>query len=165
MIKSLKRQFNLSQTKFSFGTTSAIITSLGLVTGLRTFASPRLSIIGGLFIIAVADNIADSLGIHVYQESECLKTREVWISTFTNFVARFTVTLTFMFLVIFFPVNIAVPVSIAWGLLLLSLLSYSIAKREKKNPVFVILEHIGIAVVVILISNFAGELFTNSFKS
>jgi vacuolar iron transporter family protein len=163
MIKYLKRRFSLSQTKFSFGTTSAIITSLGIVTGLRTFSAPKLSIIGGLFIIAVADNIADSLGIHVYQESECLKTREVWISTLTNFVARFTVTLTFVFLIILLPLHVAVLASIAWGFTLLSLLSYSIARHEKKNPTLAILEHIGIATVVIVISNFAGEFFSGVF--
>ena len=165
MIKSLKRRFNLSQTKFSFGATSAIITSLGLITGLRTFSSPRLSIIGGLFIIAVADNIADSLGIHVYQEAECLKTREIWFSTFTNFLTRLLVSITFAFPVILLPLNIAVIVSVLWGILLLSLLSYSIAKREGKNPYLAILEHIFIAALVILISNTAGQFFSRKFSS
>jgi VIT1/CCC1 family predicted Fe2+/Mn2+ transporter len=165
MIKSLKRRFNLSQTKFSFGATSAIITSLGLITGLRTFSSPRLSIIGGLFIIAVADNIADSLGIHVYQEAECLKTREIWLSTFTNFLTRLLVSITFAFPVILLPLNIAVIVSVLWGILLLSLLSYSIAKREGKNPYLAILEHIFIAALVILISNTAGQFFSRKFSS
>lgn len=163
MINFLKRQLRVAQTKFSFGTTSAIITSLGLITGLRTFSSPKLSIIGGLFIIGIADNVADSLGIHIYQESECLKTKEVWISTLTNFASRFLVTLTFIFTVLLFPVNIAVVVAIVWGFVLLSLLSYSIARREKKNPYLAILEHICIAVTVILISNFVGRLVSKHF--
>jgi vacuolar iron transporter family protein len=165
MLNFLKRHLSLAQTKFSFGATSAIITSLGLITGLRTFDSPKLSIIGGLFIIAVADNIADSLGIHIYQEAECLKTREVWISTLTNFMARFLVTLTFIFLIIFFSLRIAVIASIVWGMLLLALLSYSISKREKKNPYLAILEHIVIATVVIVISNFFGQLFAHNFSA
>ncbi len=165
MLNFLRRHFNLAQTKFSFGATSAIITSLGLITGLRTFDSPKLSIIGGLFIIAVADNIADSLGIHIYQEAECLKTREVWLSTLTNFMTRFLVTLTFVFLIIFFSLKMAVIVSIVWGMLLLALLSYSISQREKKSPYLAILEHIAIATLVIVISNFTGQLFTRRFLS
>ncbi len=165
MIKLFKRHFNLSQTKFSFGATSAIITSLGLITGLRSFVSPKLSIIGGLFIIAVADNIADSLGIHIYQEAECLKVKEVWFSTFTNFTTRLLVTITFAFLVIFLPLNIAVIVSIFWGILLLSLLSYSISKRKGRNHYLAIFEHIVIAVLVIFISNFAGQFFSSQFSS
>jgi VIT1/CCC1 family predicted Fe2+/Mn2+ transporter len=164
MIKFLKRQFSLSQTKFSFGATSAIITSLGLITGLSTFSSPKLSIIGGLFIIAVADNIADSLGIHIYQEAECLKTREVWLSTFTNFITRLVLTFTFVCLIIIFPLNIAVFISIVWGLVLLSLLSYSISLREKKNPYLSIMEHLVIASLVIAISRFAGNFFTRQFS-
>jgi vacuolar iron transporter family protein len=165
MIKFLKRHFILSQTKFSFGATSAIITSLGLITGLRTFTSPKLSIIGGLFIIAIADNIADSLGIHIYQEAECLKTREVWLSTFTNFMTRLLVTFSFAFLVLFFSLPMAVVVSIIWGMALLSLLSYSISKREGKNPYLAILEHIVIATLVIVISNYAGNFFSHQFSS
>ncbi len=165
MINFLKRHFILSQTKFSFGATSAIITSLGLITGLRTFASPKLSIVGGLFIIAVADNIADSLGIHIYQEAECLKTREVWLSTFTNFMTRLLVTFTFAFLILFFPLPVAVIASIVWGMALLSLLSYAISKREGKNPYLAILEHIVIASLVIVISSYAGNFFSHQFSS
>jgi vacuolar iron transporter family protein len=165
MLKFLKRHFSLSQTKFSFGATSAIITSLGLITGLRTFSSPKLSIIGGLFIIAIADNIADSLGIHIYQEAECLKTKEVWVSTFTNFATRLLVTFSFGFLILFFSLPVAVIVSIIWGMVLLSLLSYSISKREGKNPYLAILEHILIAGLVIVISNYAGNFFSQQFSS
>lgn len=164
MVNFLKKQFRIGQTKFSFGATSAIITSLGLITGLRTFSSPKLSIIGGLFIIAVADNIADSLGIHIYQESESLKTKEVWISTLTNFSTRFLVTLTFALFIIYLPIRAAVIVSIIWGVILLSMLSYFIANRVKKNPYLAIIEHILIAAVVILISSFLGQLFSKKFS-
>ena len=163
MIEFLKRNFVLSQTKFSFGATSAIITSLGLITGLRSLSSPKLSIIGGLLIIAVADNIADSLGIHIYQEAENLRTREVWFSTVSNFLTRLFLTFTFICLVILFPMPVAVFVSTVWGMILLSLLSYSIAVREKKNPYLAIAEHILIAAVVIMISNFLGQFFTELF--
>ena len=58
MINFIKEKCRLTQTKFSFGATSAIITNLGLITGLDKLAHPQLSIITGILIIAVADNIA-----------------------------------------------------------------------------------------------------------
>ena len=165
MVEFIKKQFRLSQTRFSFGATSAIITNLGLITGLRTLSSPRTGIIGGIFIIAVAANIADSLGIHLDQESECLKTKEVWFSTVSNFLTRFLVSLTFALIVWFLPINFAVVTAILWGMVLLSLLSYLIARREKRNPYLAIFEHIVIAVLVILLSNYAGEWFSRRFSS
>ena len=55
--------------KFSFGATSSTVTSLGIIFGLLSSGNPQASVIGSLLVIAVADNIADSLGIHIYRES------------------------------------------------------------------------------------------------
>ena len=54
--------------KFSFGATSSTVTSLGIIFGLITSGNPRATVIGSLLVIAIADNIADSLGIHIYRE-------------------------------------------------------------------------------------------------
>ena len=152
------------QTKFSFGTTSAIITNLSLISGLDTMTHPKLGIIGGILVIALADNISDSLGIHVYQESECITQREVWISTCTNFLARFFVSLTFILFVAILPIHWAVVCSIAWGLSLLGILSYSIAKGEEINPYRALLEHITIAIIVISLSHFIGQWAISKFR-
>jgi len=164
MINFIKNKCRLYQTKFSFGASSAIITILGLITGLDTLAHPKLSIIGGILIIAVADNISDSLGIHIYQESECLEPKEIWISTFTNFLSRLFVSLTFILLIAFLPMDIAVISSIAWGLILLGVMSYTIAKGEEASPHRAVLEHIAIAVAVIAISSFAGKFIISRFQ-
>ena len=49
--------------KFSFGATSSTVTSLVIIFGLLTSTNPRAAVIGALLVIAVADNIADSLGM------------------------------------------------------------------------------------------------------
>ena len=152
------------QTKFSFGATSAIITNLGLIVGLDSLAHPRLAIISGILIIALADNIADSFGIHIYQESEYIGKKEVWLSTLTNFFTRIFVSLTFIILVIVLPLKLAVPCSIVWGLALLTMMSYAIAKDRKVNPYSAILEHIVIAVFVITLSHFIGNYLISKFK-
>ena len=163
MLKMLRDQHRLYQTKFSFGATSAIITSLGLITGLDTMTHPKMSIIGGILVIALADNISDSVGIHIYQESECINEKEVWLSTATNFLARLVVSATFIFLVAALPINAAVFCSMLWGLSLLAALSYTIAKKRKLNPYLVVLEHLVIAVCVIIASHFFGRFFIKRF--
>jgi VIT1/CCC1 family predicted Fe2+/Mn2+ transporter len=153
----------VNQTKFSFGVTSAIITNLGLIVGLEKLAHPKVSIIGAILVIAIADNIADSLGIHIYQEAECKASREVWLSTLTNFIARFVVSASFILLVLVFPVNVAAICSIVWGLSLLSVMSYAIAKVRNVNPYYAVIEHITIASVVLIASYFVSKWIAGKF--
>jgi VIT1/CCC1 family predicted Fe2+/Mn2+ transporter len=164
MVDALKKICRLKETRFSFGATAAIITNLGLIAGLRTGEHAKISIITGMLLIALADNISDSMGIHIYQETECIEPREVWLSTFTNFMSRLLVSLTFILLVVFLPMNLAAVCSIIWGLLLLAMMSYAIARDRKINPYLTILEHLSIAAAVIIASNFAGRLLITKFK-
>jgi vacuolar iron transporter family protein len=146
------------QTKFSFGAASGIITNMALITGLDGWNNAKTAIIAGMLVVALADNISDSMGIHIYQESECLSTKEVWFSTFTNFSSRLLVSLTFIGLVFFLPLPIAVIISVIWGVLLLGILSYLISKNKKINPYQAMVEHISIAIVVVIASHFLGRL-------
>ena len=151
------------QTRFSFGSTSAIITNLALMAGLHSEPNAKISIVGGILVIALADNIADSFGIHIYQESEKIETREVWTSTLLNFLARFIVSLSFIALILFLPLNAAITSSIIWGLLLLAVISYIVAKNEAVNPYLSILSHLLIAVVVIFLSGLVGDFLISRF--
>ena len=151
------------QTRFSFGSTSAIITNLALMAGLHSQANARVSIISGILVIALADNIADSFGIHIYQESEKIETREVWTSTILNFLARFIVSLSFIALIWILPLNTAIILSMIWGLLLLAAVSYMVAQNEAVNPYSSILTHLLIAVSVIILSNLVGDLLISRF--
>ncbi|HVO76776.1 MAG TPA: hypothetical protein VMT60_02215, partial [Candidatus Bathyarchaeia archaeon] len=74
--------------KFSMGATAAIITSMGLIAGLNQGDSARISVITGLLIIAIADNVSDSLGIHIYKESEGASRRDINSFTYGNFTIR-----------------------------------------------------------------------------
>ena len=55
---------------FSFGLTSAVITTLGLIVGLNAGTHSKLVVLGGIITIAIADAFSDALGIHVSEESE-----------------------------------------------------------------------------------------------
>lgn len=159
------RPVMVSLTRFSFGATSAIITCLAFIIGLSKSPNPTLGIIGSLLVIAIADNISDSLGIHIYQESDQKKSDFVRISTILNFLTRFFVIMVFIAFVLWLPLILAIICSIVWGLSLLIVLSYFIAKVQQKNPVRAIIEHVAIAIIVILISNFLSEWILHLFIS
>lgn len=151
-------------TKFSFGSTSAIITNMSIIIGLDTASNARLAIIGSLLVIAIADNISDSLGIHIFQESEGLGQKKVWLQTITNFFSRLVISVGFMLIILVLPLKIAVITSLVYGLLILSIVSYMISLNKKISPVSSILEHLTIALGIIFLSNFFGNLIVKSFK-
>ena len=153
----------LSETKISFGTTSAIMTNMGLICGLDTLANPKRAIVGSILVIAFADNFSDSMGIHVFQESEGLSEKEVWFSTATNFFSRVVVSLSFILLVLALPLSAAVPCAVAWGLALLALMSYAIARDRGLNPRREMLVHLCMAAFVTLASHFAGNFLIARF--
>jgi len=152
-------------TKFSFGGASAVITSLAFIVGLSTVANNKMIIISSLLVFAIADNISDSLGFHIYQESDLKRPRTVATSTFFNFVTRLVVIGVFILFVALLPTEIFMILSILWGLALLSLLSIEIAKEQKMDPIMTALRHISIAVLVILASFLLRAYITGFFTS
>ena len=136
------------KTGFSFGVTSGIITTLGLMIGLHAGTHSKLVIIGGIVTIAIADAFSDALGIHISEESENKhSTKEIWESTISTFLAKFVFALTFIVPILLFQLSIAVIISIIWGSVLLGILSYNIAKGQKTKPWKVVVGHWIIALV------------------
>lgn len=149
--------------KYSFGATSAIITSLALIVGLSGTANPRSGIIAALLVIAVADNISDSLGIHVYRESQFKDHKGNRVHTLSNFLTRFFITMLFVLLVFFLPMKYAMWSSIIIGIMLLCVLSYFIALYHNASPSREIFEHLSVALVVLVASNFLGQAIHSLF--
>jgi vacuolar iron transporter family protein len=149
----------------SFGLTSGIITTLGLIVGLNAGESSKMVVLGGIVTVAIADALSDALGIHVSEESEHLYSdMHIWISTLATFVSKFLTSITFVIPVLLFPLDQAVIISVVWGLSFLSILNFFIAKIEKKNPVKVIVEHAVITLVVIFITNLVGTYIAQVFR-
>ena len=96
---------------FSFGLTSGIITTLGLMVGLHSSTHSRLAVIGGILTIAVADALSDALGIHISEESENKHShKEIWEATISTFLSKFIFTLTFIIPVLLFKLPTAIMV-------------------------------------------------------
>ncbi len=150
---------------FGFGLTSGIITTLGLIIGLNSGTGSRAIIIGGILTIAVADAFSDSLGVHMSEEAGSKRTKEssVWESTLSTFFSKLIFALTFLIPFLIFSRISAVIVSIIWGLLLITLFSYYIAKKHNHSPIRIILEHVCITVLVIIITNYLGSFISKYF--
>ncbi len=143
---------------FGFGLTSGIITTLGLIVGLHSGTHSSIIVASGIFVIAIADAMSDALGIHISEEFEAKhSTKEIWESTIATFLSKFIFALTFIVPVLFLELFAAIVVCVMWGLFLLILLSYFMAKEQNIKPYKVIAEHLTIAVVVIVITHYIGD--------
>ena len=149
------------RTGISFGMTSGVITTLGLMVGLHSGTHSKSIVIGGIMTIAIADAFSDALGIHISKESENTHThKEIWAATIATFFSKFFFALTFIIPVLIMELRTAIIVSVLWGVSILSTLCYVMGKAQGKNPTKVVLEHLLIAAVVIGITHFVGDLIS-----
>jgi vacuolar iron transporter family protein len=145
------------KTGLSFGLTSGVITTLGLMVGLHSGTHSRNVVIGGILTIAIADAMSDALGMHIAEESKNNGIlSDIWESTFATFVAKFLIATTFVVPVLLLPLEQAMIVSVGWGLTLLAVLSYRLALAQQIPAWKVIAEHVVIGVSVIAITHFVG---------
>ncbi|OGB90978.1 hypothetical protein A2625_06765 [candidate division WOR-1 bacterium RIFCSPHIGHO2_01_FULL_53_15] len=154
------------KTGVSFGSTSGIITTLGLMVGLHAGTHSRLAVMGGILTIAIADAFSDALGIHVSEEAENKHTtREIWESTIFTFLAKFFFAVTFLIPIFIFPLWTAIIVSVVYGMALLVLFSYYMARMAGSNPLPVVAEHLTVGLTVVLLTHYVGDWVSLVFKS
>ncbi len=155
---SLKKGLN-------FGLTSAVITTLGLITGLSSSTGSKMIIISGILIIAIADSFSDALGMHISVESEGKYTnREVWQATIATFLSKFIFALTFLIPYLFLSLNLAFWVDIIWGVFILIFVSYRLAKQQNLKPQGIIFEHLFISAVVLFLGYYIGKMINQYIK-
>jgi hypothetical protein len=142
--------------RISFGGTAAIVTSMALIVGLDAAHAARSTIVSALLIAAVADNLTDSLSVHIYQESERLDETEAFIGTLTNFATRFLLCLTFVLLIATLPLALGVLGAIAWGVILLATLTWMLANQRGVGAFSEVTKHLVVAIAVIAASKGIG---------
>lgn len=153
-----------ARTGLFFGATSGVITTIGLIVGLNSGTKSMTAVLGGILVIAVADAMSDALGIHLAEESDPETTHgHVWAATITTFVTKFVFSISFAVPLLLLPLASAVIASVAWGLLVIVLLSYFLARSQNESPVAIIAEHLGIAVLVVFLSHFIGVWVSRTF--
>lgn len=142
----------------TFGLTSAVITTSGLIVGLHSGTHSKVAVLGGILTIAVADAFSDALGIHISEESENVHTaRQIWVATIATFMSKFLFAMTFAIPFLVFPLFPAVVASLVWGFSVLAVLSYVMACKQHEPSWKVVGEHLLIAFVVIGITHWVGD--------
>ena len=162
-LRSYRSEFRKLE-NYVLGSSAAVITNVSLIVGLGSAQAGKGPILGGLLTVALADNISDSLGIHLYKESEGCGERLSSVATTLNFLSRLLVSLSFVAIVLLFPTSRAVIVGIVWALLLLTFISYLISRTNHQNSALEIIRHVLIAVVVIVLSRGVGSLIARYFQ-
>ena len=146
------------KTGISFGLTSGVITTLGLMVGLHSGTHSRAIVIGGILTIAIADAMSDALGIHVAEESKNSgPTWQIWEATLATFITKFVIAATFVVPVAIGPLDQAIIISVVWGFLLLTALSFFLARAQAIAPWKVIGEHLLIALCVVVMTHVVGD--------
>jgi hypothetical protein len=133
------------------------VTSMALIAGLEAADAGKAGVISGLLIAAVADNLSDLLSVQMYQESERLEQKDAFIGTVANFATRFVVCVSFVLIVRLLPKQLATVWEVAWGLLLLTTLTYILAGYRKVSAVSEIIKHVGVAVAIIMVGQRVGH--------
>ena len=153
----------LKLNRIAFGATAAVVTSMALITGLGAADAAKRTILSALLIAALADNLTDSLSVHIYQESERLETHEAFVGTVTNFAARLVLCLSFAVLVAILSTSVATVVALIWGICLLAALTWMLARERRIAAAPEIIKHVIVALVVILASRGIGQWIGTHF--
>ena len=148
---------------FSFGITSGIVTTLGLIVGLSSCTHSELAVIGGILSIAISDGLSESMSMHVSRKSENRGRLYIRESTFATLLAKFIVTMSFAIPVLLTNLHTAVMIDIGWGLFLLVVLSFLVSEYEGRKKWRDILEHLLVAILVVALSYGAGEWINARF--
>ena len=154
-----------ARTGLFFGATSGVITTLGLIIGLNAGTHSVTAVLGGIFVIAVADAMSDALGIHLAEEANPnATTQHIWSATISTFLNKFIFAISFAVPLLLLPLDQAVIASLLWGMLVIIVLSYFLARAQKASPVLIVAEHLGIAILVVVLSHLIGEWVSRTFN-
>lgn len=146
------------RTGLFFGTTSGVITPSGLMVGLAAGTGSASTVISGILIVAIADSMSDALGIHLSEESNARNSAsQVWTATAATFVSKLLVALTFVVPFLLLPLQGAIVAALLWAVVLLTVMSWQIARLQGTRALPVIGEHLLVATAVIIASHLVGQ--------
>jgi vacuolar iron transporter family protein len=145
------------KTGISFGITSGVITTLGIIIGLYTGTQQQVIVVGGVITIAIADALSDAFGMHISQESiKGNNSKAVWKATFSTLIAKFVFAISFLGPLLLLKDNLAVIISILWGSFLIIILSHVIARQENESELKIIIQHLVMMIIVIFLTYLVG---------
>lgn len=143
-----------------FGLTSGVITTLGMIIGLHSGTHSKLAVEVGIIVLAIADALSDAIGIHVSEEAEMEHTtKELWETSFFTLISKLLIPLTFIIPIILLEeLSTAILLSIFWGLFLITVFSFYMARSQKQDVRKMIAEHVLVAALVVVLAHYLGDL-------
>jgi len=123
-------------------------------------------VLGGIFIIAIGDSLSDALGMHISEESvgdgTAAHHKGAWLAMVSTFIFKVLFALIFVVPVLLLSLEIAVWVSVAVGMIIISLFSWVFAKKQGGKPLHAVGEHVLIAGIVVVLTHLVGD-FVNYY--
>jgi hypothetical protein len=148
-----------------FGLSSAVIATLAIIVGMHSGTDLKHVVVSAVLVIAFADSLADSLAVLLSEKEDKNTTaKEVWLTTITAFLSKLIFALTFLIAIFIFNLHLAIWVDIIYGLTILAVYSFNIAKSTNKGILKTISLHILLAIVVIAASHGIGTLIGNLYQ-
>jgi predicted adenylyl cyclase CyaB len=142
-----------------FGLTSGVLTTIGVLVGVNSATSSRLSVIAAVAAIAVADSCSDAFGMYMAKVSERGgSTHQALRFALGTLAGKAVLPLTFIVPLLVLPLSAAVGVDLAWGALTLVLLSAEQAVVEQQSVARRIGRNLGLALVILMNSALVGWL-------
>jgi len=143
----------------SFGLTSGVVTTLGLIVGINSATGSKLAIAASILTLAVADSLSDALGMQLSEESRLDESKKpVWVISLFTFMAKFFFTVIFAIPIFLLRLDLAVALSVIFGLVLITITAIVVAKRHNQPILKQVLEHLGFAILVVILSYYIGIL-------
>jgi predicted adenylyl cyclase CyaB len=145
--------------ELTFGITSGILTTIGVLVGVNSATASRLSVIAAVVAVAVADSCSDAFGMYMAKVSERgSSARQALRLAFGTLAGKAVLPLTFIVPLLIFPLGAAIWVDLAWGALTLGLLSAEQAVVEQQAIARRVARNLGLALVIVVNSALAGSL-------
>ena len=159
-----KKIIKIIRNRLNFALASGTITILGIMVGLYSGTYMKSVVIGGIITVAIADAFSDALGFHVSREIDDPKLKTViWLSTASSFFFKFFFILTFIIPAALFSLKTAIIVNIIWGFFVIGLVSWNLPLFPKTKKLYIVIEHLFIASIVITLTFYAGKLISSAF--
>lgn len=143
----------------TFGIMDGIITILGVMWGLSVTHSKFILVIG-ILTAGIADSFANAAGMHVSQETEIKKKKEVRKSTIFCFISTLLIAAILTSPLIFFSVNTAVMLAGLIAIIILIALGYFVAKLSKRKPFSLITEYTLMGIIISIVCFGLGSLIS-----
>ena len=148
--------------KITFGMSSAIMTVLGIIVGLISAQQSLSAVLGGIASIAVADSMADAMGVYTAKRSERGSSAKVAIKNgLYTFWSKLIFSSSFLLWFIIFPLNYAFIISVIWGLTILAFINFLISFVQEENILLNIFKNIGLTCLIIVASYLVGNFVSN----